>query len=171
MSKRIRFNKKQIEAAFYKGMYSPGKMQFTVICASQSPPDPSDPFQWIFGSPPPGGWVPTGGVAHSSGPTGPTGPSSNGCTGPAYPVTSPTVTPPDPNAPGAIGQLWFTYCSPVGTDPIVPTGPDGIEYAEVKAKSKSEDGCHCKKCRNFSPYAEKNQPDGSFVCYSCTIVM
>jgi hypothetical protein len=26
---------------------------------------------------------------------------------------------------------------------------------------------HCKKCNSPNEYAESNQPDGSFVCYSC----
>jgi len=35
---------------------------------------------------------------------------------------------------------------------------------ETKEKSK---GCVCKTCNEFSPYAESNQEDGSFKCYSC----
>lgn len=28
-------------------------------------------------------------------------------------------------------------------------------------------GCFCKNCNNFANMAESNQPDGSFLCYSC----
>jgi hypothetical protein len=28
-------------------------------------------------------------------------------------------------------------------------------------------GCRCKKCKTYNEYAESNQEDGSFICYSC----
>jgi hypothetical protein len=38
--------------------------------------------------------------------------------------------------------------------------------APVVPQKKSE-GCTCVKCKTFNPYAEPNQKDGSFKCYSC----
>lgn len=32
---------------------------------------------------------------------------------------------------------------------------------------KKSDGCTCEKCKELFPYAEPNQKDGSFKCYSC----
>lgn len=39
--------------------------------------------------------------------------------------------------------------------------------SEQKIKNNSQQGCTCKKCGNFNDYAEANQHDGSFVCFSC----
>lgn len=33
--------------------------------------------------------------------------------------------------------------------------------------TKKSNGHFCSKCKEIYPYAEKNQPDGSFKCYSC----
>lgn len=41
---------------------------------------------------------------------------------------------------------------------------DDDDYAVVVKKSK---GCRCKKCGETYPYAEPNQQDGSFKCWSC----
>lgn len=37
----------------------------------------------------------------------------------------------------------------------------------VEKKPKDKDGCFCKKCKDFFPYAEPNQEDGTLVCYAC----
>jgi hypothetical protein len=34
-------------------------------------------------------------------------------------------------------------------------------------KKKDKDGCDCKKCREFYPYAEPNQEDGTLICFAC----
>lgn len=34
-------------------------------------------------------------------------------------------------------------------------------------KVTKHDGCTCKKCKEFFPYAEPNQEDGSLICYAC----
>jgi len=36
---------------------------------------------------------------------------------------------------------------------------------------KKSNGCTCKQCQEICPYAEKNQSDGSFICYSCRLIM
>lgn len=36
-----------------------------------------------------------------------------------------------------------------------------------EAKKENKDGCNCKKCKEFYPYAEPNQDDGTLICYSC----
>ena len=40
-------------------------------------------------------------------------------------------------------------------------------YDLAEAKKPNKDGCNCKKCKEFFPYAEANQEDGSLICYSC----
>lgn len=43
----------------------------------------------------------------------------------------------------------------------------GID-SEAKPKKKNHsDGYACKKCKDFFPYAEPNQEDGTLVCYAC----
>lgn len=56
-------------------------------------------------------------------------------------------------------NAWFNY-NPFGYIP--PTVDESTE--EIK---DDRDGCTCKKCKEFYPYAESNQKDKSFVCYSC----
>lgn len=41
------------------------------------------------------------------------------------------------------------------------------EYSVPKAKKKDKDGCDCKKCKEYYPYAEPNQDDGTLICYKC----
>lgn len=47
---------------------------------------------------------------------------------------------------------------------VIPTS-EVVQIAPTEAK-KSE-GASCRKCRDFNEYAEPNQEDGTFVCYSC----
>lgn len=70
--------------------------------------------------------------------------------------------------------LWYPvqYISSgtlTGTTPTVI----GIDYAAkpVVPKEKNKDGCTCKKCQEFFPYAESNQSDGSLICYGCKLWM
>lgn len=42
-----------------------------------------------------------------------------------------------------------------------------LDLAVPVEKKKVSSGCTCKKCREFYPYAEPNQEDGSMVCYGC----
>lgn len=42
--------------------------------------------------------------------------------------------------------------------------------SDIKPESKkksNKDGCDCKKCKEFYPYAEPNQDDGTLLCYRC----
>jgi formylmethanofuran dehydrogenase subunit E len=41
------------------------------------------------------------------------------------------------------------------------------DIAEEKTKKSKSNGCTCLKCGEIYPYAEPNQLDGSFKCYSC----
>ena len=34
-------------------------------------------------------------------------------------------------------------------------------------KQRDRDGCDCIKCKNFYPYAEPNQKDGTLICFGC----
>lgn len=46
--------------------------------------------------------------------------------------------------------------------------PDDYPVIVKKSKTKSKgNGCVCPKCGELYPYAEPNQPDGSFKCWSC----
>lgn len=66
------------------------------------------------------------------------------------------------------GGQWITYTIngiDYGTGQTTISSADKRE--EKKAKKKEEDGCVCKKCKEFYPYAEPNQEDGTLVCYGC----
>jgi len=41
------------------------------------------------------------------------------------------------------------------------------EAATEAVKQPIGDGCFCKTCKEWYPYAEPNQTDGSLICYSC----
>ena len=36
-----------------------------------------------------------------------------------------------------------------------------------KIINNSSDGCTCQKCGQFNEYAEANQSDGTFLCFTC----
>lgn len=45
---------------------------------------------------------------------------------------------------------------------------DDYPVVVQKPKHKSNgNGCNCTKCGEAFPFAEPNQPDGSFKCWSC----
>ncbi len=51
---------------------------------------------------------------------------------------------------------------------ILQVHKDGmIVHSKVPGVDATLDGLTCNKCSNFFQYAENNQPDGSFVCWSC----
>jgi len=63
---------------------------------------------------------------------------------------------------------WYTITLPSVPLPNQQITIDGIDLAvPVAAKKKDSDGCTCKKCKEFFPYAEPNQEDGTLVCYAC----
>lgn len=51
---------------------------------------------------------------------------------------------------------WFT---------VIPAEIEPVE--KIFNKKQNKDGCNCKKCKEKYEYAEPNQSDGSFICYSC----
>lgn len=55
----------------------------------------------------------------------------------------------------------------ISAPPIIIDGE--IDLAGDLPK-KDKDGCDCKVCKEFYPYAEPNQDDGTLVCYSCRMV-
>ena len=67
--------------------------------------------------------------------------------------------------PAINGQQWITVTIPSIAAPIAISAP--ITEAEPVAKKKNKDGETCKKCKEFYPFAEPNQEDGTLVCYSC----
>lgn len=45
---------------------------------------------------------------------------------------------------------------------------DRLEFYFINLKKKTyPDGMFCRKCQSFHKYAEPNQVDGTFFCYSC----
>lgn len=92
-------------------------------------------------------------------------------------VPPPTQQVPNSNWNGAIsipvtnapvqGQ-WITYTITGGDLAGSWTVQAATPAQEKKAKKKpEEDGCVCKKCKQFYQYAEPNQEDGTLICYSC----
>lgn len=48
----------------------------------------------------------------------------------------------------------------------IPNPP--LSQEKVKAEKKDDrDGCDCVKCKEFYPFAEPNQEDGTLICFSC----
>lgn len=107
-------------------------------------------------------------------PTGPTGPNVKPPMGPTG-ATGTTCSPqgatlgnipvnPAPNFP----SQWISVNIPFGGWGYISTIPAPTEEAEAKKKD-NRDGCDCKKCKEFYPYAEPNQEDGTLICYRCRI--
>lgn len=112
------------------------------------------------------------------GPKGPCGPS--GCpTGPTGPTGLPI---PNCTVGGGTGASCNTGSNnvalPNGTIVTIPYSSNGWYYnitippmpkEEItKAKPKDgRDGCDCIKCKEFYPFAEPNQKDGTLICFSC----
>lgn len=77
---------------------------------------------------------------------------------PTYTITLPTST----NWYISTGNTWIPVT--IGSQGITINPPTASSEEPEKSK---EDGCTCKRCKNFSPFAEANQRDGSFICYGC----
>src|SRR5579885_3678378 len=84
-------------------------------------------------------------------PMGPTGATGTNCSG-NVPVN------PAPNFP----SQWITVNIPFGGFGYIPAT---IPQPEPAKKKDNRDGCDCKKCKEFYPYAEPNQEDGTLICY------
>ena len=62
------------------------------------------------------------------------------------------------------GTIWIT----VGNGFTFSGDLSGEVVTSVSDKKKKDrDGCDCKKCKEFYPYAEPNQEDGTLICYAC----
>jgi hypothetical protein len=86
-----------------------------------------------------------------SGSNGPSGNSSGTITITSVPINIDTLTFPS-------GQ-WITYTVPGGQVVCDPEDPS-VEEPDDK-------GHNCKSCKEFFPYAVKNQLDGTMICYAC----
>lgn len=72
------------------------------------------------------------------------------------------------NAPmNYINPTWINYNYTYTIPAINPSTTVPLQIDLSTEKKKDSDGCACKKCREFYPYAEANQPDGTLVCYAC----
>lgn len=71
---------------------------------------------------------------------------------------------------GASGLTWnpnmITYVN-VGQGWYTAGGDLTGEATQTVAKKKDKSGCSCKKCKDFNNFAEPNQDDGTFICWSC----
>lgn len=80
---------------------------------------------------------------------------------PANTVVIPTITQngwivyPAPNT-NTFGSFIWSYN--IGVD---------AESEAIAEEKKEKLGCSCKRCKEFNSYAESNQDDGTFICYSC----
>ncbi len=61
----------------------------------------------------------------------------------------------------------FTVTIPSGWFTVGPWIDSTSVKEPAKAKKKDKDGCDCKKCKEYFPYAEPNQEDGTLICYAC----
>ena len=69
-------------------------------------------------------------------------------------------------------KLWniaLDYCiNSVITDALSQkTIWTGTPIKSVSDHVKTSIGCSCSSCGNFNEYAEPNQVDGTFLCFSC----
>jgi hypothetical protein len=90
--------------------------------------------------------------------------------------SGPTITIPVPNNPTSVvngNGIIFTTVVPGGTTNTI-TVPPPVDPVQIvldldlpKEKKKDYDGCACKKCGEFYPYAKSNQEDGTLICYAC----
>lgn len=115
-------------------------------------------------------------------PAGPTGPS-----GPVGPQGVPgiparlTGTGGSGNCSAGVQGTNGSSCTPgsiiipPGASITIPYTSNGWFYnivieppkkKEVKIKD-GRDGCDCIKCKEFYPFAEPNQEDGTLICFSC----
>jgi hypothetical protein len=60
-----------------------------------------------------------------------------------------------------IPNNWNTY------NPWQPVAAQPAAKCQPSEKKKDKDGCTCKNCKEFYPYAEPNQEDGTLICYGC----
>lgn len=99
---------------------------------------------------------------------GPINPSNGQISFPFVPV-APTPNPAPVSIPASGG--WYVFqsatASPGQTIYIDGIGGGGGAAVPAAEKKINKDGCRCKKCREFYPYAEANQEDGTLICYVC----
>jgi hypothetical protein len=63
---------------------------------------------------------------------------------------------------GYTGKLFSTPSSDKNTE-------ENCSETKKSPKNKPHEGCFCELCKEYYPYAEPNQEDGTLVCYSCRI--
>lgn len=110
---------------------------------------------------------------NNSGPTGPSDPNppaNVGATGGTVTISPNTATSNGGTISinGGVGfpGQWITAAVPMGGwgyVSMIPSEP----AAPAPKKKDDRDGCDCKKCKDFYPYAEPNQEDGTLICYRC----
>lgn len=87
------------------------------------------------------------------------------------PFPAAPATPSTPSAPSG-GWHIFQTVYPNGyiyIDGYGAAGGGGAGAAPAVAEEKkiNRDGCKCKKCKEYYPYAQANQDDGTLICYVC----
>lgn len=90
--------------------------------------------------------------------------SNNGPINPPGQISLPFI----PTAPTAPVGGWYVFQTQYQSVPLPAPPVDvviGVDYGAPKKINK--DGCRCKKCKEYYPYAEANQEDGTLICYVC----
>lgn len=102
----------------------------------------------------------------------PPSPGTNTKPTPTYTTTS-TGAPASPNTITIpLGGQTYVFSTPPPVQTVTWFGPnpfiDPVPAVPAVPQKKS-DGCFCKKCKEFYPYAEPNQQDGTLICYGCRL--
>lgn len=65
---------------------------------------------------------------------------------------------------------WYVFQTATFSGQTITIDTNGMSIAPeapVAEKKINKDGCRCKKCKEFYPYAQANQEDGTLICYVC----
>ncbi len=65
-----------------------------------------------------------------------------------------------------VEEFWVVG-EQINFDFVEDIAPEPTDDYPVIVKRRTKNGCTCKKCGEIYPYAEPNQKDGSFKCWSC----
>ena len=64
-------------------------------------------------------------------------------------------------------QGGFVSNQTLSNDEEFPEGTILITDGDALIKNNSSNGCTCQKCGLHNEYAEPNQSDGTFLCFTC----
>ena len=97
--------------------------------------------------------------------------NSNNNSNPPIPNTNTNPSPTTVSGNTTTGNTWTissTVAIPLNNIQWFGWPAPPVEQAKTSTKKKDDrDGCDCKQCKEFYPYAEPNQEDGTLICYKC----